>query len=561
MSLGDRIMAAVRAFKDFEDDRVQPSAAYENRYSMLWSFYDGSWLESSLLPKVGAPLYENARLVLKHTDAVTSLYRQFVYTGDLSTDGGYLPDGTRGAIPIDPQTGNKTGDKLLLAAFAELFSIWQYRQYMSLRPTLGAILGNVLTELVDDRAAGVVMPHTIWPGFTPLRDLELDYAGNVKAYAVDYHVVIEAREASAFGPRREYDEYQFRKEVTSEEFRYYKNGKPFDYPALGPAVQRNPYGFAPAVWDRHEITFGNQGTAAIQKSMIQLMQLNALFSQAIDYSAIRLGSPVGVIGGYAGDPTKNKRMTMPKGVVSAITGNSEVDEELEAQRALAEDLHLLPLMENGQFVSIPFDLGQTAQIIDRLTEGIMRENPEAEFGSKLLNLTQATGPGTDRILSPITGKVRDARKNYDPQTLKKLQMSTSMIAHNIRRNYYPYQVMQRRAKRYDPFRVFTLDSYFRGLLDASIPDRPVFPESQDEKISRLVQINALLADPDPWVLKEAGVPEAEVKRILQEKNAAREAMAISLTGVNPQRPEPDNPDNSETPPPGEDRSSTPPAFA
>lgn len=521
-------MAAVRAFRDY-DDNHQPSEAYNGRYALLWSFYTGLWLNDPRFVQIGPELYQNARLIWKQSDAIVSLYNQFVYAGDLSTNGKPLPDGTRGAIPIDPQTPGEADQEAQLLAFHELFNMWQYRQMMSLRPKLGSVLGNVLTELVDDQAAGVVMPNTVWPGFVPDRDLELGPNGDVKQYAIEYDVVIEGREA--FGRRIEADNYRYRKEVTPEEFRYYKNGRPFAYPDHGLAVQRNPYGFCPAIWDRHEITFGNQGTAAIEKSLLSTMQLNSLFSQAMDYAGKHLAAPVGVTGSSMGSRV-SKRLTMPKAAVSALTGNYDAEEEL-ANRQAAEDLNLLYLGENGGFVNVPFDLGQTKEMMELLISGMMRENPEAEFGSRLLELSQATGPGVDRILSPITGKVRDARKNYDPQTIKLLQMGTSMMAHNLTRNFWSSEVVLRRQARYKPFARYTLDSYWAGLLDCSIPDRPVFQESLDERIARLTQINLLMGSADPWILEQAGVPPEEIDRIVQKKEEEQAALDAALTGIPP----------------------------
>lgn len=529
MTLGDRVMAAWKAFRDYDDSR-QPDLAYEGRYALLWSFYNGVWVADPSIRREGPEVYENSRQVFKNTSAIVAIYNQFVYAGDLSTDGRLLPDGSRGAIPIDPQTEEKADGDRMLAAYHQLFALWQWRQFMSLRPKLGAILGSVLTELVDDPAAGMVVPNVVWPGYVPLRDLELDYTGNVKAYALEYQVHVEPREA--YGRRVEAEDYLYRKEVTPEEFRYYKNGRPWDYPEHGPAVQPNPYGFCPAVWDRHEITFGELGTSAIEKSLNQSMQINSVLSQALDYQARLLAAPVGVKGAAVG--TRARRVTLPKQVQASLIGQKFTDEEAaEARRAAAEDWNLLPMSDQGEFVRVDMDLGDTKQLIDTLIESAMRENPEAEYGSKLLDLKTATGPGVDRILAPITGNVRDARKNYDPQTVKLLQMGTSMMAFNLSRVgvFWPREVVRRREKRYEPFREYTLDSYFEGRLDCSIPERPVFAESQDERIARLVQINSLIADPDPWVLREAGVPEAEVARILKEKEEAREAMDAQLTGV------------------------------
>jgi hypothetical protein len=438
----------------------------------------------------------------------------------LSKDGKPLPDGSRGAIPLDPETGNETTDAQILAAFSELMNIWQYQQYMSLRPKMAAILGDCLTELVDDTDRGIVAPNTIYSGYIP--DLELDYFGNVKAYAVEYQVSIPA--ATKFGKIIKAESYQFRKEVDGEMFRYFKDNKPFDYSGEGAEIP-NPYGFCPAVWDRHEIVAGqDRGIAATERTIAQTMQFNSVLSHAMAYQEKQFAAPIGIIGRVSRRGT-GATLTMPGGITSA---NPTPDELIESQRAARENINLIELGEGGQFVNINFDVGKTREMLDLVMESILAENPEARYGQEILQMTQVTGPGMERVLSPIVGLVNAVRANIDPQTVKLLQMGTAIMGERLKRGDYPVDLVNARPDRYDPFKPFDLTSHGRGLLKCSIPSRPVFEESRDEKIQRLILIEGLQSR---WAQLEAGMPEEEVDALQAKRQAEREGFDVNLTGI------------------------------
>jgi hypothetical protein len=150
---------------------------------------------------------------------------------------------------------------------------------MGLRPKMAAILGDCLTELVDDRDHGRVTPTLIWPGY--VTDLELDLSGNIKRLAYEYPVTIKGGER--FGQDIEGESYSFRKEIDQEAIRYHKNGRPHAYPEIGAEVLPNIYGFVPAVWDRHELAWADRGLGAFEGAMQALMHLNGVFTHALEY--------------------------------------------------------------------------------------------------------------------------------------------------------------------------------------------------------------------------------------------------------------------------------------
>src|SRR5690606_28484156 len=190
-------------------------------YSDRWAWYMGTifneaWKKSPY--RTDVRVYQSVSLLLKHVEAVVDFYVSTVYQGSLSTDGTILPDGTEGAIPIDPQVPTTADEENLRIALGEIFNGWNWKQNMLQRPMFTAALGDCLTELIDDVEAGFVYPSIVWPGY--VKEIELDYVQNVKYYAVEWPV-FEKTEAGG----TEY--YLYRREVDGESFRYYKNGRPF----------------------------------------------------------------------------------------------------------------------------------------------------------------------------------------------------------------------------------------------------------------------------------------------------------------------------------------------
>lgn len=505
VSFAERVRAAVVAFRDYNAEPIIDDAS---RYVLNHAFYSGEWRSDPRIigqRRSDPRLYKNSLLLWNLARSVTRLYAQSVYQGDLSTDGKPLPDGTRGAIPIDPQTGNATTDEAILRACAELWSMWNWRQYLSLRPKMAAILGDCLTELVDDVDRGKVLPRTVWPGY--VTDLELDLVGNIKRYAITYQVTIEQGER--FGQMVKGETYTYRKEVDGEAFRYYKDGRPFDYYGPGSSVVRNPYGFVPAVWDRHEIVWGDRGMGAFAGGMQAMQHINSVFSHALDYQRKQFAAPIILKGGSTLGARRLGGLLAPRPL--------STDPEADAAR-VSEQLDVLSMDEHGDFATVSFDVGKTVEMVRFLEEALVAEFPEARYGTQILEMTQLTAPGVERALGPIIGMVKQARANHDPQTIKLHQMAIAIIGQRLKEGEYPAEIVAARAVRYAAFRSFDLTSHGSGLLDFGIPDRPVISESEDERLDRLIKIQVLES---PALMRKAGVDEATIAEMIAEREQSR----------------------------------------
>lgn len=471
---------------------------------------------------VKAGLYANTRYVWHHVQAVGDFYGTHAYIGSLSTDGEPLPDGRLDAIPLDPQVADDDADPGNVAikrAVAQLWQLWQWQNMMSIPPLYAAVLGDCFISLVDDARRQKVMPNIIWPGY--VTDTQLDEVGNVKAITERYRV--KKPEGTFYGVFQRGEEYDFRKEVDQEAFRYFRDDKPYDEYGEGPVVP-NPYGFVPYVQLRYKPTWGVRGMSVIDGTLGALNEVNSFFSHAIDYQRKAFAMPIMVIG-----------MTTAAGQRSVQVGRPPDDESFDdvVARTLAQSQDVLPARDGGDIKQATFDVGQTIAMFQELKTGILNESPEAKFYEALGNLSQATGPGIERALGDATNRMKKFRANTDPQYVKLFQMAITMMGQRIRDGDYG------QLKRWhEPFAPFDLASYDDGALDFTIKDRPVVPETETERLAvEQARANVVLTRKQLSTeaeLVQAGVSDEDAKVIIAERRAAAEESArLFDAGGNP----------------------------
>lgn len=516
MSIWGRLMSAATtglaaAKQDWAGGPSDPVVdALQALYLERWMLYDGSLFSDRYSPFLSDQrVYRNTRLLWKHYEAVVNFYAASIYQGDLSTDGKQLPDGTRGAIPIDPQV-NEDQAKDLMTAIAELWTAWNWRQQMSLRPMYGAALGDVLTELVDDVDRGFVYPQVVWPGRVVA--IELDYVGNVMTYALEYMV----SETDAKGVT---ETYKYRKEVDKREFRYFKNGDPEDYYGDGPVVP-NPYGFVPAIWDRHRIGAPGsvRGLSAADGTRQALLELNSIFSHGFDFQRKKFAMPI-VIAGRVSKPGQSEiGAAAPPKLRDERWAREQRDKQARSQEFLETD------NENTKILDVSFDVGKTLEMIAELRKGIEAENPEGRFYAELRSMTQVTAPGAERLMGDVKARVDLARAGYDMQTVKLLQMALSMCGFRAnsgawRRRPDVNGVMRsvELTRRQQAFLPFNLDTYHKGEMDFGISTRPLVIPTENERVE-LVALKESLQT--AWGMEQAGMTPDEAKRVIREKQAA-----------------------------------------
>lgn len=537
-------MDRIRRFIQQQSPQVDPWLAYDpsrlitgweqERYVESWALYSGTmfndiWKNTDLPTDV--KVYKGTRLLTKHAGAVGDFYASTVYQGDVSTDGQPLPIGSVEAIPIDPQVaGSKARQDELLLAIAQTETAWNWKQFMIQRPMMTAVLGDCLTELVDDPKLDFIYPRMVWPGH--VKDIDLDFVGNVNKYTVEYM----SAEQDEFGIWRS---FVYTRIVDKDTFRYFKDWEPYDYFGDGTGgVVPNPYGFVPAVWDRHKIGWGVRGESALGSTRQALIELNSMLSHAFDFQRKAYLIPA-MVSGTVNRTKKRIRIGRDDTGLNEF-GESQADDAA----ALIEEYHILPVHgENPQLLQPRFDLGSTTDLIDRLRGWMLEENPEASFYSQLRGMREVTAPAAERILGDAVSLCKRARAGMDIGTIKLFQMNISMVAHRVATGDY------KMTDRLEAFLPFSLTSYQDGQLDFGIKDRPVINQSESERIYVIQQREALTTH---YGLREAGVHKDDIDSIFEDRE---KAASLHIPGIGA----PDNPADNDVPAPDPPKPQAPPS--
>lgn len=458
------IAAARRVFED-------PATAYQEQgfvnramqYSLLWAYYNNSMFEK--LPRLlnssawtgsfwgggninsrGGPwgiykqnynLYRNIRLIYNPTRRLVDFYAGQIYPGVLSEDGDTLPDGIPLAVPFAKDT-----DPYLKDAIAQFWQWSNWQAKKSLQVRYGAALGSVLIELIDDVEHGKVVADMPWPGF--IYDLELDAAGNVKSYVIQYQAYDDETGA-----------YLYTKQIDAQSFRYFRDDKPFDY-GYGSTVE-NPYGFVPAVWIKHMDVGGDHGSPAIAGSFGKIDELNNLASHVHDQIHKVIGAPL---------------VMWSDGSIKSLfnTPNRTPTADFIEPASDKENTLMLKGPANGRIDSLAgnLSLADSAVYMDKLITEIETDHPELTLYQELRSMSQVTGPAASRLVGDVASRVSEVQSAYDTQNMKLFQMAVAMSG--FRANSGAWGALNRQQQK---FTEFNLDSYQRGDLDIAIMPRPL----------------------------------------------------------------------------------------
>ena len=468
----------------------------QQQYTERWFRYSGQLFEVLAYCDPESLLYLNTKLIWKHVESIVDFYAGVIYQGALSTDGKPFSDNTPLAIPIDPRTGSEESDNQLLLTIAQLWMEWNWQEQMTTRPMYGAALGDGLTELVDSRSKRMIYPKTVWPGY--VKDIELDYASNVVYYVLEYRVHEKDRQGNSMA------NYKYRKEVDDTSFRYFKDDR------LSSVVE-NPYGFVPAIWDRHKpgAPGSVRGRSATDGTRQALNQLNSLFSHTIDFQHKAFSVPAMVASNnWRGSGTPEVNLEAPPNVSGVNIA------ELWRYRKVPGD---------AQILQASFDTGTTLQQIKDIREGILSENPEASFYARLREMQMVTAPGAEMLMGDVTNLVSLARARYDTQTVKLFQMALAMCG--FRANDLSADGWRANGPmdpRRQSFLPYNLDSYEAGSLDMAISPRPIVNPSVTERLDietkRVQLVAAQESLTTPWaVMQSLKMTEEEANAFLDEK--------------------------------------------
>ncbi len=474
--------AARRVFEDPGTSHNQ--LLYLNQqaaYNLLWSYYNNAMFER-IVTTAGAlnsvtfaggwsvykqnyNLYRNIRMIYNPTRRLVDFYAGQVYPGVLSEDGLKLPDGVPLAVPFSEDTS-----KELKSAIAQLWqwSNWQARKSVQVR--FSAALGNTLIEIADDVEHGQVSMNVIWPGFVV--DLHLDSADNVKSYAIQYLAQDET------------GGYLYRKEVDKREFRYYRNGEPFDYG--DGQVAENPYGFCPAVWLKHVDIGGQHGSPAIAGSFGKIDELNNLASHFHDQIHKIIGAPM-----LIGSSTSIAN-------ISQVTKRVPTSEFIEPATD-QESILLLKGSADSKVSSLAgkLDLAGTLAAMKELLTEVEQDHPELTFYKELRAMSQVTGPAAARLVGDVANRFAEVAAIVDQANVKLFQMAVAIAG--FRANSGAWGSLNRQQQKFTPLEI--------GL--------------ENELMWKGVWYAAQAGVPAEFVLREAGWTEDVIQQIVTAKALAR----------------------------------------
>lgn len=379
-------------------------------------------------------LYRHTKPIYNPTNRLVNFYAGVVYPGRLTTDPDRLPDGNRNAMPLDKQTTSQD----LQDAFVQLWqwSNWQAKKSVMVR--YGAMAGSVLVEVVDDVERGKVYFEVINP--RKVSGLVLDAAGNVKAYSLEYDVW-DPDEKKAF---------RYRKEVTSRTIAYFRDGEPWNRPGV-PSVLYHPYGFAPAVWAKHNDIGSAFGTPCIFGSIPKIDEINSLLSHVNDHVHKIVEAPKVLWGGDT--------------VQDVLLGNED-----SYTNGLLEKIKILIGDPGGSATDLVGDLGLDKAMLvgQEMIAEVEKDHPELQMWGKVREMQAVSGVAIMRMMGDVVALVDEAAANYDQQVIKLHQMAVAIAGFRLRDGYWPNPNRQQQR-----FKNFTLDSYFRGDLDFDIMPRPL----------------------------------------------------------------------------------------
>lgn len=468
----------------------------DRHFADLWALVSGEMFNAAWKQRkpvfTDITVYKNTRLVYKHVEAIALFYAANTYQGTLSTDGSPLPDGSPGAIPLVPQAGTEQKNQDIRAAVAQCWNRWNWQEGMTDRPYFTSVLGETLTELVDDPPRNTAWPQTVWPGYVV--ELDRDEAGNVKRYVVQHPMVITEN-----GQTRT---ITFRREIDNRWFRYYRDGAPWDKDGDG-AVVANPYGFAPAIWDRHRRGWGDRGLSAIAGTRQALIEINSIVSHALDYQRRPFNTPVILSAGNGGMGQQARK------VMDTFNPWAERD-----AAATAETQDYITVPEGADVIVPTADIGQTLETITLLKDGILDENPEANFYPELRKMSSLdSAPAVERAMGDVVSRLTLARAGYDTQSVKLFQMALAICGYRLNSGAW-----RNTTTRDAVFRPFDLGAYRRGDLDMVIRERPVVPMTEHERLELLERRERLQSS---WALGQAGIEENDIQRIRDEREIAQ----------------------------------------
>jgi hypothetical protein len=449
--------------------------------------------------KVQNELYKRIRGIYNPVARQNQLLTSYIYGGSIDYE-----HMTGGAVPI------VTDNEALIDALRQVMIWTRWGETKSLYVQWGALLGDVILKVIDDREKQKVRMEVVHP--SRIREAEFDAVGNVTSAVIEY-MKYDAPKVENFRPtsgggidtRNSTQWYTYTEIITKDSFKTFKNGKPFAYfsDASGKLVDSwdNEYGFVPLVVAGHAASGLTWNKNSFYNCIGKINAINDLASQLND----------------------NARVVMAPVLYGAgLSAQKKIDvaaEERDQYRIIygPENTSLTPIVA-------PIDQTGALQNIASMLEELERDLPELAL-QNIRNGSHLTGPGIRAAYSDAIGRITEARGRYDQAQVRALQMAVSIGGYNG----------------YESFKGFSLDSYDAGDLQFYIKDRPVIADElgKSDKLTALGTIATMPPALQRVALQEMEYDDQTINDVVnaaeqQQAKAQQQAAQIAGQGQQPQ---------------------------
>jgi hypothetical protein len=532
-SVGRSLLSRRNAGAVAAADQGQAFTPIPDVYAIRRAYYDGSQYDAlrgygTDIGSVSA-LPRTIRAVLQIVKPAADWWRDNLYRGAWTSDGRPSSTGKPNMVPWEDDS---PGD--LVAAAQQLLTWANWPEVVREYTFYGPVYGDVFLENQIDYERQKVYPIVIDPSF--ITHLVLDGSGNVVAYRVSI-------------PRWDVERKQpftWSKLVTKTRIATYYNNHDQGFETIelrdGSTGIRaadnvksdvdNPFGFAPAAWVNHRRSGGIHGECAFDGMFGSIDEINGLQAALNDY-VMRIANQKIIVG--SDDPAG-----MLKTMEAAVKLGSTID--LANPSSLRELVNIWPAPSGVTAIRMLEDVGLEASVehLNRITENIRTNLPEATIEERLSQAGDVTGPGARAIVAPVQRKLDASCPSYDRGTLAVTLMGISMTGELIRAG-----IFTERTDALAKFAQYNLQSWDRGDLSSlGIQSRDLVPETMAEKAATWAAVERLQT---PTALKSVlgsdgliyGVdangkpltPTTPDQGILAEKQAARDAASFAASTI------------------------------
>lgn len=454
-SFVERLRVGFAAFKEaFLTAPIQDAVNWDAqdarmlRYAVLWSWYEQTSYRDvhnwATAYRKQYALYKYIRPIYNPAYRLGEFWKAHLYGGLLDPE-----VGETGAIPII------TDNEALRPAIAEL---WKWSRWDTRKDVLtakGAILGDILIQVVDDVRHERVYLELVHPGL--FDSIDKDPFGNVKGYKI-----AETRpDPRGRGGSVTYVEAVSRK-GDSVVYETFLNGEPYAWPEntdrLGVAVSswQEPYGFVPLVAIQHSDVGLNWGWSELHPIRGKVHEADDIASQVSDQVRKTI-DPVWLMKGIK-RPSGGVITLSGANAATASTGASDTDRPAPGREEI-QALWNAPVDGDAQAMVPKLDLENVLLHLSGIVSEIERDMPELSP-----DIHTASGDASGRALrvarQPVVSKVLQRRVNYDAGLVAAQQMGLAIGG----------------WRGYNGYEGFDLNSYAQGNLEHHIGARAVFEE-------------------------------------------------------------------------------------